>query len=111
MITEILLKQLNPIIVRSYQVLNTYKNILNVVLVDGDSACVHEVQQQPKGLRIEVLEDHGTAVLLEEAGLEHPVKVGGAGAEDELVRRELPALRHQHCVCEPLLKVRIFQKC
>ena len=81
----------------------TDEDVLDVVLVDGDGGCVHEVQQLAQGLRVEVLEDHGAAVLLEEARLEHPVKVGRAGAEDELVSRKLSPLRHKHCVGEPIL--------
>ena len=82
---------------------HTYENVLDVVLVDGDGGGVHEVQQQTQGLRVEVLEVHSATVLLQEARLEHPIKEGRAGAEDELVRREPLALNHQHRVREPII--------
>ena len=46
---------------------HTDQDVLDIVLVDGDCGCVHEVQQQAQGLRVKVLEDHGAAVLLQEA--------------------------------------------
>ena len=84
---------------------HTYENVLDVVLVDGDGRCVHEVQQQTQGLRVKVLEVDSATVLLKEARLEHSIKEGGAGAEDKLVGRELSALNHQHRVREPILKM------
>ena len=86
-----------------FSVCHTNKNVLDIILVDCDGGSVHEVQQQAQSLGVKVLEDHGAAVLLQEPRLEHPVEVWRAGAQHQLVRGEVPPVRHQHRVREPAL--------
>ena len=82
---------------------HTNENVLDIILVDCDGSSVHEVQQQAQSLGVKVLEDHSAAVLLQEPRLEHPVEVWRAGAQHQLVRGEVPPVRHQHRVREPAL--------
>ena len=90
---------------------HTNENVLDIILVNCDGGCVHEVQQQAQSLGVKVLEDDSAAVLLQEPRLEHPVEVWRAGAQHQLVRGEVPPVRHQHRVREPALHQIFFVCC